>query len=541
MHLINPPDGESILDSREPQVLRNVRVSLEPPPGWKPTRAWLVGAERQRPFVETVVGRTRRKDGRDEPYLERWCAAEGVPSAEALPLDGATVRVPELKLWGLVAFECDGPAADVPPPAANPIFPAPQVPDTAAPIQASRASEFEFAKLGVPAMAARGRKNMVADTVASAGRAARLETSLAVRVQRNPGLNWGWVQPIPTGRYRVTVNCRASQVLSGSLTLNVSTANEAHAQNKFPKVPKFEGRHTWDLAGVPVDRYGRLSVEMKWEEMPCQAELRLESSTPGLLLQELLIECLQVLDTERVKSWGDGWPAGTKLAAHSGKNVWFGLGLYSDYFRLDQAFQDLPAPVTIDCGIHFKVGQHPTGFQEAGFPSVEKLPNYDLLIIGDVDLMTFRPPERDRLRGWVEAGGRLLLLGGPYGFGSGDWHLSDLLTPLYPAELSGRFDLQPVGAEKAAHLEPAGTLLRQLDWSKPPAVLWQHIMKAKSDATVHARAGAHPAVLSRTYGKGKVCFIAIAPLGEAAAGQTAFWDWPQWPLLMKTVVKELLQ
>jgi hypothetical protein len=30
-------------------------------------------------------------------------------------------------------------------------------------------------------------------------------------------------------------------------------------------------------------------------------------------------------------------------------------------------------------------------------------------------------------------------------------------------------------------------------------------------------------------------------LGDAPAGQTAFWDWPQWPLLMKTVVKELVQ
>jgi hypothetical protein len=156
-------------------------------------------------------------------------------------------------------------------------------------------------------------------------------------------------------------------------------------------------------------------------------------------------------------------------------------------------------------------------------------------------LMTFRPPERDRLRGLVEAGGRLLLLGGPYGFGSGDWHLSDLLAPLYPAELSGRFDLQPVGAERAAHLEPAGALLRHLDWSKPPVVLWQHVMKPKPDATVYVKSGPHPAIVSRPYGEGKVTFITAAPLGDAPAGQTAFWDWPEWPKLMKTVVGELMR
>ena len=60
--------------------------------------------------------------------------------------------------------------------------------------------------------------------VASPGRAVQLKNSLAVRVQRNPGLNWGWVQPIPTGRYRVTVRCRAPQPLSGKLTLTCSTA-----------------------------------------------------------------------------------------------------------------------------------------------------------------------------------------------------------------------------------------------------------------------------------------------------------------------------
>ena len=51
-----------------------------------------------------------------------------------------------------------------------------------------------------------------------------------------------------------------------------------------------------------------------------------------------------------------------------------------------------------------------------------------------------------------------------------------------------------------------------LDWSKPPIVLWQHIMKAKPDATVHATVGGHPAILTRPFSKGQVCFVTIAPL-----------------------------
>jgi uncharacterized membrane protein len=275
--------------------------------------------------------------------------------------------------------------------------------------------------------------------------------------------------------------------------------------------------------------------------MPHQAELRLASSMPGRLIQEVLVECLQILDSERINVWKDGWPDGMSLAAHAGTRVWFAQGLYHDYHRLDQALQDLAGPVTVDRAPHFKVGQHPTGFKDASFPAAEELAQYDLVIIANVNLITFRVPERDRLRGWVQAGGRLLMLGGPYGFGSGDWHLSDLLTPMYPADIATRFDLQPVGISSPLPLQPTSEMARTLDWSKPPVVLWQHVMKAKPDATVHATAGGHPAVLMRPFGEGQVGFVTIAPLGDAPADHTAFWDWPQWPLLMKTVVKEVLQ
>jgi uncharacterized membrane protein len=229
------------------------------------------------------------------------------------------------------------------------------------------------------------------------------------------------------------------------------------------------------------------------------------------------------------------------LAVHEGTRVWFAQGLYHDYHRLDPVIQNLPGPVKVDRAVHFKVGQHPTGFQDASFPTAEELAQYDLVVIADVDLLTLRVPERDRLRGWVQAGGRLLMLGGPYGFGSGDWHLSDLLAPMYPAEIAMRFDLQPMGVPAPVLLQPVSDIARTIDWSQPPVVLWQHVMKAKPGATTHATAGGHPAILTRPFGKGKVCFVTIAPLGDAPAGQTAFWDWPHWPNLLQTVVRDLIQ
>jgi uncharacterized membrane protein len=446
-----------------------------------------------------------------------------------------------VKLWGIAAIECEGPAADILPSDVQPQFPAPRIPDPNAPIKAATGSPWEFAKLGVSDLAAGDRGKIVADPLAAEGRAVRLDGSLSPKVQRNSGLNWGWVQPIPTGRYRVSISCRAPQALTGQFTFTCSTANQAHEQNKFPSFPKFEKRHAWDLASVPTDHYGVLTCEMKWEEMPHQAELRLATSMPGVLIQDLLVECLQILDRERITVWKDGWPEGMSLAVHEGSHVWFAQGLYHDYYRLDQVLKNLPESVKVDRAVHFKVGQHPTGFKEASFPAAEALAQYDLVIIADVDLLTFRVPERDRLRGWLQGGGRLLMLGGPYGFGSGDWHLSDLLAPMYPADIATRFDLQPVGFPTPVPLQPASDVARKLDWSKPPVVLWQHNMMAKADATVHVTAGDNPVIVSRPFGKGKVCFVTISPLGDAPAGQTAFWDWPQWPLLMTTVIHELMR
>jgi hypothetical protein len=133
------------------------------------------------------------------------------------------------------------------------------------------------------------------------------------------------------------------------------------------------------------------------------------------------------------------------------------------------------------------------------------------------------------------------MTGGPYGFGCGEWHLSDLLAPVYPAVMSGYFDLQPVGVPTPVHLQPADWLAKRLNWKNPPVVLWQHLMNAKPDAVVWVTAGGNPVIITDHYGKGKVCFIAAAPLGDAPAGQTAFWDWPQWPALMTDLVQDLMK
>jgi len=75
--------------------------------------------------------------------------------------------------------------------------------------------------------------------------------------------------------------------MAGNLALTVFTDGSAHEQNKFPQFPKFEARHSWKLADVPVKRYGDLTVEMKWGEMPAAAGLEFEAAQPGLLVSKV--------------------------------------------------------------------------------------------------------------------------------------------------------------------------------------------------------------------------------------------------------------
>ncbi len=202
--------------------------------------------------------------------------------------------------------------------------------------------------------------------------------------------------------------------------------------------------------------------------------------------------------------------------------------------------QALPNAV-VENGDYYKVGQHPCGFNGAGLPAAEDLPRYDLLRAQpDVDALSFLPNDRDRIRGFVASRGTVVDAGRSLRLRRGGWHTSDLLARL-PAELRTRYDLRPVGVTKALKLAPANALAQGVDWRNPPVLLWQHVLKAKPDASVLVTAGDNPVIVTRPYGKGKVCFVCAAPLGDAPAGETAFWDWAEWPKLMNLVLQDLMK
>jgi len=276
--------------------------------------------------------------------------------------------------------------------------------------------------------------------------------------------------------------------------------------------------------------------------------------------------------------------------------IWYGNGMYYEYFRLEEAFRGWAAALRL--GDHALDGKgEESKWEGVPFPdSPAKLMVHDLVILANVPFAggkanhynevmarsiikpagleaeeegradTIRTRARcvcfslshcDWLREYVNAGGRLMVLGGPYSFGPGGWHKSALAEVL-PVTVSSFHDLQPVGADilpwtnravgerhggrsDPVPLKPVSATAELVDWTARPVLTWQHVLKAKPGAVVHVAAAGNPVIVTGSYGKGKVAVVTAAPLGEAPKDALAFWDWPGWPKLIRAVAKRLLE
>ncbi|MEP7358019.1 MAG: hypothetical protein ABI847_12305, partial [Anaerolineales bacterium] len=119
----------------------------------------------------------------------------------------------------------------------------------------------------------------------------------------------------------------------------------------------------------------------------------------------------------------------------------------------------------------------------------------DVLVISDVDTGVFTPEQRAALAGWVAAGGRLIVAGGP------TWQKT-------AAGVGALLPLAPAGTTNL----PATAGLAEFAQSQPaagPAVAATGALSP--DATVLLRAGDLPLIVTRRIGFGQAIFLAIDP------------------------------
>jgi uncharacterized membrane protein len=208
------------------------------------------------------------------------------------------------------------------------------------------------------------------------------------------------------------------------------------------------------------------------------------------------------------------------------------FGLYTHILNLDDALAGWK-----------QGGKNAPEFDWANCPpnAIEKFPGsynelfgYNTVVLSDVNYKAVGDIGFEMLCDYVEQGGSLLVTGGPYAFGNGEFEETRFLQVL-PVTLSGPFDLKWAGKGQSWPLTPASDshpVLAGVSFARNPRVFCHHFVTPKEGAEVVLKAGDQPALVLGRYGRGKVAVLTLSPTGEAAAGETEWWAWDGWPQLV---------
>lgn len=211
------------------------------------------------------------------------------------------------------------------------------------------------------------------------------------------------------------------------------------------------------------------------------------------------------------------------------------FGLYTQILNIDDALASWKNrsshPVTFDWD------NCPPNAAETFPGSYDELFSYNVIVLSDVNYKALGDIGFEMICDYVEQGGNLLVTGGPYSLGNGEFEDTRFLEIL-PATLSGPFDLKWAGKAKSWELTPAGTsspILKGVSFTQNPRVFWNHSVSPKNGADVILKAGTQPALITGTYGKGKIVLLTLSPTGLEGPGETAWWSWDGWPVLASNI------
>ncbi|HOF89325.1 MAG TPA: glutamine amidotransferase, partial [Armatimonadota bacterium] len=172
-----------------------------------------------------------------------------------------------------------------------------------------------------------------------------------------------------------------------------------------------------------------------------------------------------------------------------------------------------------------------SGAHLRGFPATfDELETCRVVVLANVPAGAFTIEQRALLEDFVMAGGGLIVLGGPYAFGGGGYHASDIFTRLLPVTPAGAHDMLKHPAPQPLQAAGPATLAADLLRTRPPVVLYQHKLIPKKGAVVQVMAGGQPLIVTGAYGKGRVAAVLATPLGPDAPN--AWWTSPLWPQIM---------
>ena len=205
------------------------------------------------------------------------------------------------------------------------------------------------------------------------------------------------------------------------------------------------------------------------------------------------------------------------------------FGLYTNFLRIHETLSD-------DYGDKLEwCNGRPGGID--GFPSTyERLLKNRLIVVSNISCQSLRDFRINMLADFVREGGTLLICGGFYTFGHGDFR-GTAFDEFCPFEGMKPFEILKV--EPGKPLKVTKTAIRDalsdgITVDANNEVAYLHVMKAKSDAKVLFHAGKYPVIAVRSYGKGKVIGCALTTMGEMP---NPWYDGAWWKEFVKNAAK----
>jgi uncharacterized membrane protein len=153
---------------------------------------------------------------------------------------------------------------------------------------------------------------------------------------------------------------------------------------------------------------------------------------------------------------------------------------------------------------------------------LDELAAFDTVVLVNMPATAWKPEGQQALVDYVLAGGHLVVFGGPFTLGQGDFRGTPLEQVLPVRLLPGR---DVVALPTPQPLRPHASTTA---FSGHPAVYYVHAARPVAGAETSAWAGDWPLLVKHAAGRGHVTVFLGTPLGEPQGEETPFWKSEAW-------------
>ena len=203
-------------------------------------------------------------------------------------------------------------------------------------------------------------------------------------------------------------------------------------------------------------------------------------------------------------------PAGLRVGGGPVKEVLVVKGFYHYTYRLPEALHAANVHLT-ECTTR----DLPKDYAD--------LAKYDIIVLADMGAESWTADGQQRLADYARAGGRLVILGGPFTLGQG-FFKGTALEAVLPVEVRAARDVYQFPTPPALGKQKGQPL------PGSPRLFYYHAVTPRPDARVLLWAGDLPIAYERSVGQGTTAVFAGTTMGEATdKAHPAYWTWDGWP------------